>query len=51
MRSDNHVDFLKILRSGVDNLELEKLFIQAVMRREPFFKPGSKERDMVELRT
>ncbi|GBE54841.1 cyclic pyranopterin monophosphate synthase [archaeon BMS3Bbin15] len=51
MRNDNHVDFLKILRSGVDKRELEKLFVKAVMRREPFFKPGSKERDMVELRT
>ncbi len=51
MRNDNHVDFLKILRSGVDKRELEKLFVKAVMRREPFFKPGSKERDMVELKT
>ncbi len=42
MRSDNHVDFLHALRSGASDEELEKLFVDAVLRREPFFKPESK---------
>lgn len=38
MRSDNYVDFLGPLRSGASDVELEELFLEAVKRREPYFK-------------
>jgi cyclic pyranopterin phosphate synthase len=38
MRSDNYVDFLGSMRSGASDSELERLFLEAVSRREPYFK-------------
>jgi cyclic pyranopterin phosphate synthase len=38
MRSDNYVDFLGPMRSGATDSELETLFLEAVGRREPYFK-------------
>lgn len=38
MRNDNLVDFLSAIRKGADDEELAKLFLEAVMRREPYFK-------------
>lgn len=38
LRSDNHVDFLSLLRNGASDDEIIKKFIEAVLRREPFFK-------------
>lgn len=39
LREDNQVDFLKALRSGVDDEGLAELFKKAVLLREPYFKP------------
>lgn len=39
LREDNHIDFLKAMRSGADERELSQLFLKAVSEREPFFKP------------
>ncbi len=41
MRNDNLVDFLTPMRAGASDEELEKLFIRAVMLREPFYKPST----------
>lgn len=41
MRNDNLVDFLTPMRAGASDDELEKLFVKAVMLREPFYKPSS----------
>ena len=38
LRDDNHVPFLDALRNGAGNDEIRKLFIEAILRREPFFK-------------
>jgi cyclic pyranopterin phosphate synthase len=38
MRNDNYVDFLESMRSGASDSELERLFLEAVSRREPYFK-------------
>jgi len=38
LRSDNHVDFLKVMRNGGGDSEIIDRFIEAVNRREPFFK-------------
>ncbi|MGQ4833453.1 MAG: GTP 3',8-cyclase MoaA [Candidatus Asgardarchaeia archaeon] len=38
LRDDNHVPFLEAMRKGINNDELKKLFIEAILRREPFFK-------------
>jgi cyclic pyranopterin phosphate synthase len=40
MRNDNVVDVLTPLRSGADDEFLTKLFLEAVDRREPYWKPG-----------
>ncbi|ODS38561.1 MAG: cyclic pyranopterin phosphate synthase [Candidatus Altiarchaeales archaeon WOR_SM1_86-2] len=37
MRNDNLVDFLTPMRAGATDDELEKLFVDAVNRREPYF--------------
>jgi len=39
LRIDNQVNFLKSMRSGCSDEELEELFKKAVLLREPFFKP------------
>jgi len=39
MRNDNHVDFLSRMRSGAGDEEIEKLLLEAVKLREPFWKP------------
>ena len=39
MRNDNHVDFLKAMRSGASDEELKKIFLKAVDLREPYWKP------------
>lgn len=39
MRNDNHVDFLKVMRSGASDEELKKIFLKAVDLREPYWKP------------
>ncbi|RMF89061.1 MAG: GTP 3',8-cyclase MoaA [Methanobacteriota archaeon] len=38
MRTDNYVDFLGPMRAGASEEELERLFLEAVSRREPYFK-------------
>ena len=38
LRSDNHVDFLNIIRNGGSDDDIIKAFIDAVYKREPFFK-------------
>ncbi len=38
MRSDNHVDFLHAIRHGASDKELAKLYLKAVLFREPYFK-------------
>jgi len=38
MRNDNLVDALTPMRNGASDKEIEKLFIEAIMRREPYFK-------------
>jgi len=39
MRDDNHVDFLSAMRAGAGDEELERLFLEAVRAREPYWKP------------
>jgi len=39
MRNDNLVDVLMPMRKGADDEELRRLFVEAVRRREPYFKP------------
>lgn len=39
MRTDNLVDILTPLRKGANNEDLTKLFMEAVKRREPYYKP------------
>jgi len=41
MRNDNLVDVLTPLRNGADDQELRQLFLEAVKRREPYFKVKS----------
>jgi cyclic pyranopterin phosphate synthase len=38
MRNDNYVDFLGPMRAGASDEELEEIFLEAVGRREPYFK-------------
>lgn len=38
LRSDNHVEILEAIRRGAGMGELKKLFLEAVDRREPYFK-------------
>ncbi len=38
MRNDNLVDILTPLRNGAKNEELTKLFLEAIKRREPYYK-------------
>ncbi|MDH5437270.1 MAG: GTP 3',8-cyclase MoaA [Candidatus Bathyarchaeota archaeon] len=38
MRNDNLVDVLTPLRNGADDEELRRLFLEAVKRREPYYK-------------
>jgi len=39
MRDDNLIDLLTPLREGADDAALTSLFLKAVERREPYFKP------------
>jgi len=38
MRKDNLVDILTPLRNGADDKKLTETFIEAVKRREPYYK-------------
>jgi len=38
MRNDNLVDVLTPMRNGADDKEIERLFREAIRRREPYFK-------------
>jgi len=38
MRSDNLVDVLAPMRNGADDEELRRLFVEAVRRREPYYR-------------
>ena len=38
LRNDNLVDILTPMRDGADDEELRKLFIEAIMRRKPYWK-------------
>jgi len=40
MRNDNLVDILTPMRKGADDEELTSLFLEAVKRREPYYKGG-----------
>jgi len=40
MRDDNLVDVLTPLRNGASDEELKQLFVEAVRRREPYYKAG-----------
>jgi len=42
MRNDNAVDILKPLKSGASDKIIMKLFLEAVNRREPYYKPRKK---------
>lgn len=39
MRDDNHIDFLTPVREGAGDEEIERLFLEAVRVREPYWKP------------
>jgi cyclic pyranopterin phosphate synthase len=39
MRKDNLVDLLAPMRSGADDKQLTELFLEAVKKREPYYKP------------
>jgi cyclic pyranopterin phosphate synthase len=39
MRKDNLVDLLTPMRNGADDKQLTELFIEAVKKREPYYKP------------
>ncbi|HYB93003.1 MAG TPA: GTP 3',8-cyclase MoaA [archaeon] len=43
MRNDNVVDIAKPLKSGADNKVIMNLYLEAVNRREPFYKPIKKQ--------
>ena len=43
MRNDNLVDILTSLRNGVNDEELTKIFLEAVERREPYYKVLTEE--------
>jgi cyclic pyranopterin phosphate synthase len=43
MRSDNHVDFLGAMRSGASDEELARLYLKAILLREPFYKDDKME--------
>jgi len=43
MRNDNHVDFLSAMRAGASDEEIKRLFLKAVVLREPFWKPPNLE--------
>ena len=38
MRADNLVDILTSIRSGADDKQIEQIFIEAIKRREPYYK-------------
>ncbi|RLI05790.1 GTP 3',8-cyclase MoaA, partial [Candidatus Bathyarchaeota archaeon] len=38
MRPNNYVDFVSLLRKNASEEELHKAFVEAVMRREPYFR-------------
>ena len=38
MRTDNTVDFLSLIRGGAPEAELERAFLEAVNKREPYFQ-------------
>lgn len=40
MRDDNHVDFLGLMRSGASDKEIARVYLRAVLNREPFYKEG-----------
>jgi len=40
MRSDNHVDFLTAMRNGASDEDLARLYLKAVLLREPFYREG-----------
>ena len=39
MRKDNLVDILAPMRSGADDKKLTEIFVEAVKKREPYYKP------------
>ncbi len=45
MRNDNLVDILTSLRDGANDEELTKIFLEAVERREPYYKALTEECD------
>ena len=47
MRSDNHVDFLYAMRNGADDDELARLYLKAVLLREPYFKEEHKPDEQI----
>jgi cyclic pyranopterin phosphate synthase len=44
MVNDNLVDILSAIRKGATNEDLKELFVEAVKRREPFYKPVKADR-------
>jgi cyclic pyranopterin phosphate synthase len=38
MRADNLVDILTPMRSGTDDKQIEQIFLEAIKRREPYYK-------------
>jgi cyclic pyranopterin phosphate synthase len=40
MRKDNLVDFLVPMRGGADDKKLTEIFMEAVKKREPYYKPA-----------
>ncbi len=43
LRNHNHIDFLSLMRSGVDDTKIMETFKKAVSIREPFFKVKNPE--------
>jgi cyclic pyranopterin phosphate synthase len=40
MRTDNLVDMLEPMRNGADDKKLAEIFVEAVKKREPYYKPA-----------
>lgn len=40
LRDNNHLEFIKALRNGAPDQEIEKILKKAILLREPFFKPS-----------
>jgi len=51
MRNDNLVDLLTPIRNGVGDNELKQLFVEAVKRREPYYRKAASQREKPRAQT